>query len=83
MSAKAPAAPDNWQTDISRLVEATISYPLFPLDQLPIESSIQVHVDGEIQNTWDYESDRNAVFFGENPPKLGNDVRIVYDYYLE
>ncbi|MEC7984020.1 MAG: hypothetical protein VX278_02580 [Myxococcota bacterium] len=74
---------DNWQNEINRLVDASVSYPLFALEQIPIESSIQVRVDDEVQNTWNYEEDRNAVYFGENPPKLGNDVRIVYDYYLE
>ena len=74
---------DDWQTDISRLVDATISYPLFSLEKVPIESSIQVIIDGQTQNAWDYEADRNAVYFEENPPKLGNEVRITYDYYFE
>lgn len=74
---------ENWQNDISRLVEATVSYPLFVLQEIPIESSIRVRVDEEVQSSWAYKADQNAIFFGDNPPTLGNDVRIVYDYYLE
>ena len=55
----------------------------FSLEDEPIEDSIQVLVDGEPQTTWTYESDRNAVFFAENPPTLGNSVRILYDYYFD
>ena len=62
---------------------ATISYPLFSLEKIPIESSIQVIIDGETQSAWDYEAERNAVYFEENPPKLGNTVSITYDYYFE
>lgn len=73
----------DWETEIDRLVDATISYPLFSLEKIPIESSIQVIIDGETQSAWDYEAERNAVYFEENPPKLGNTVSITYDYYFE
>ena len=73
---------EDWEQDIDRLVDATVSYPLFALNQVPIEASIRVEIDEELQEgNWTYESARNSVLFGENPPTLGNSVRIVYEYY--
>lgn len=73
---------DEWQNDIDRLVDATVSYPLFSLSEVPIEASIEVQIDDQPQEgNWTYEAERNSVYFGENAPKLGNRVQIVYTYY--
>ena len=50
---------DPWQEDINQLVEATVSYPIFTLSQLPIESSIQVYVNEQLQSNWNYQMERN------------------------
>lgn len=72
---------DPWQQDINRLVEATVAYPIFTLSETPIVDTIDVHINAVYRaHDWGYNPEQNTIVFYDDPPKLGDEVRVVYSY---
>ncbi len=58
---------------------------IFPLDELPVEETLEVEVDGEILERdpvsgWDYDREDNSVRFdGDYVPPFGSELEIRYE----
>ena len=71
----------NWSSanNLQLLAEASIIADKYDLDHIPVESSIEVYVNGYLVNTnWHYDTTQNAVIFDANPPSEGDNIRISY-----
>ena len=72
------ASPSNLQL----LAEASVISDQYDLENIPLEHTIQVYVNGyEVSissGNWHYEASTNAVVFDANPPQEGDNITITY-----
>ena len=65
-------------TNLAMLAEASINQDTFELAHTPVESTIEVVVNGAVRTTWSYDSSINSVIFSEKIPTEGDLVDISY-----
>jgi len=66
-------------TSLGMLAAASVNTDTFELSHTPDEDTLRVTVNGDVRNTWNYDSAMNAVIFTEHYPGGGDEVVISYD----
>jgi len=70
---------EDWYKQINQLVEASVLFPIFHLQEAAMADTIEVSVNGVIRSEgWSYDAAQVAVVFSSNPPILGDLVHISY-----
>jgi len=70
----------NWSSYMPLLAEASISMDTFELTATPVESTIEVRVNGNTvdASAWEYDATGNTVRIIDNPPGEGDAIKIIY-----
>ncbi len=71
----------DWATpaNMSLLASASVTRDTYQLSGTPVESTIEVVVNGSVVTDWTYDSARNAVVINSDVPEGGDTVVITYD----
>jgi hypothetical protein len=70
---------DDWGTPLETLAHDSISISSWTLQEIPIEDTIEVLVDGVEYTTWTYDDSDNTVYFDNGAiPSAGSDIYISY-----
>ena len=71
---------EDWYNQLDTLVDASVQVSDFPLNEIPIVSTIRVVVDNiERSYGWEYQSSGNLIHFTEDLPSTGEEVFIAYE----
>ncbi len=70
----------NWNSYMPLLAEASVQMDTFELTATPVESTIEVRVNGNVvdSSAWEYDAGGNTVRILQNPPSEGDHVKIIY-----
>ena len=68
---------EDWGTPMETLARDSITEDAFNLTERPIESTIEVRVDGELSEDWVYDETTGAVVFSI-PPEEGSEIEVTY-----
>ena len=68
-----------WSEQIDVLVDASVAWPIFHLTEWPVQTTLQVYVNGETRGGWTYDGIGNTVVFTESVPTIGDTVSVTYD----
>ncbi|MFT5684704.1 MAG: hypothetical protein ACI8RZ_005648, partial [Myxococcota bacterium] len=63
---------DAWTDDIDLLVDASVAWPIFHLTETPVQSTIEVFVNGDAATGWAYSGINNTIVFTESIPTIGD-----------
>lgn len=67
----------DWGTPMETLARDSITEDSFNLTEKPIESTIEVHVDGLISYDWVYDDTTGTIVFSV-PPSEGSEIEVTY-----
>ena len=71
---------EEWYNQLDALVDASVQVSDFPLNAIPIVSTLRVVVDDVERNSgWEYQADGNLVHFTEDLPRTGEEVFVAYE----
>ena len=68
---------EDWGTPMETLARDSITEDAFNLTERPIESTIEVRVDGELSEDWVYDETTGTVVFSI-PPEEGSEIEVTY-----
>ena len=67
----------DWSTTMDTLARESLAQMAFALSDTPIESTIEVTVDGVVSTDWSYEASSNTIIFTVSPAD-GSSIDITY-----
>ena len=68
-----------WSKELDVLVDASVAWPIFHLTETPVQTTIEVQVNGSIVSGWTYNSLDNIIVFTSSVPTIGDVVAVTYD----
>jgi len=71
--------------NLELLAEASVIPNSYPLEEIPVEETLTVSVNGEevSSSDWSYDEGSNSVIFDMNPPVEGDEISISYATFGE
>ena len=70
---------EDWTEDLDVMVDASVAWPIFHLTEIPVQSTIEVVVNGSIVSGWAYNILENTIVFTSSIPTIGDVVTVSYD----
>jgi len=71
---------NDWGTKMETLANQSVLGNIFTLSDFPVESSIEVYIDGILDPNWFYDNSTNSVIL-QSPPMVNSIVDINYNIY--
>jgi hypothetical protein len=68
-----------WYDQIDVLVDASVAWPIFHLTETPIQSTIEVYINGFERSGWTYNGIDNTIVFTSSVPTIGDTVEVFYE----